>query len=77
VSSQSALAAKLPETRFSVQFRIMKKWIGIAAVAIGGLVYIHHSQSARIEAMPEKIRSSPAEINAQHQLELKSETPLQ
>jgi hypothetical protein len=29
------------------------------------------------EAMPEKIRSSPAEINAQHQLELKSETPLQ
>jgi hypothetical protein len=55
----------------------MKEWIGIAAVAIGGLVYIHYSQSARIEAMPEKIRSSPAEINAQHQLELKSETPLQ
>jgi hypothetical protein len=55
----------------------VRKWIGIAAVALGGLVYIHYSQSARIEAMPEKVRSSPVEINAQHQLELKSETPLQ
>jgi hypothetical protein len=55
---------------------MMKKWV-VLAVAVGGLVYIRYYQSARFEAMPEKIRSSPAEINAQHQLELKSETPLQ
>jgi hypothetical protein len=55
----------------------MKKWIALGVVAIPGLVYVHYYASARLEAMPEKIRSSPAEINAQHQLELKSETPLQ
>jgi hypothetical protein len=68
---------KLPEFVLQVQFLIMKKWIGIAAVAIAGLVYIHRYESARIEARPEKIRSSPAEINTQHELELRSETPLQ
>jgi hypothetical protein len=55
----------------------MKKWIGIVGVVIAGLVYIHRYQSAGIEVMPEKIRSSPAEVNTQHELELKSETPLQ
>jgi hypothetical protein len=53
----------------------MKKLIAIIVVIVG-LVYIQH-ESARINTMPEKIRSSPAEINAQHQLELRSETPLQ
>jgi hypothetical protein len=54
----------------------MKKWIGIAVV-IAGVVYIHRFECAWIEAMPEKIRSSPAEINTQQELELRSETPLQ
>jgi hypothetical protein len=55
----------------------MKKRIAFGVVAIAGLVYVHYYASARLEAMPEQLRSSPAEINAQHQLELKSETPLQ
>jgi hypothetical protein len=54
----------------------MKKLIAII-VAIAGLVYIQQYESARINTMPEKIRSSPAEINAQHELELRSQTPLQ
>lgn len=54
----------------------MKKWIGIAA-AVAGLIYIRRYESARIEAMPEKIRSSPAEIYTQRELELRAETPLQ
>jgi hypothetical protein len=69
--------ASYRKSGFSVQFRIMKKWIGIAAVAIAGLVFIHWYDSARIEAMPQRIRSSPAEIYTQHELELRSETPLQ
>jgi arginine exporter protein ArgO len=61
----------------AVQLLSMKKWIAFGVVAIAGLVHIHYYASVRLEAMPEGIRSSPAEINAQHQLELKSETPLQ
>jgi hypothetical protein len=54
-----------------VQFQMMTKWIALGVTAIAGLVYVHYYASARLEAMPEKMRSSPAEINAQHQLELK------
>jgi hypothetical protein len=56
---------------------MITKWIALGVTAIAGLVYVHYYASARLEAMPEKMRSSPAEINAQHQLELRSETPLQ
>jgi hypothetical protein len=55
----------------------MKKWIALGVVAIAGLVYIHNYASARLEALPKNPRGGPAEINAQHQLELKSETALQ
>jgi hypothetical protein len=62
--------------RLALQFHTMKKLIAII-VAIAGLVYIQRYESARINTMPEEIRSSPAEVNAQHELELRSETPLQ
>jgi hypothetical protein len=55
----------------------MKKRVAFGAVAIADLVYIHCYASVRLEAVPETIRSSPAEVNAQHHLELKPETPLQ
>jgi hypothetical protein len=77
-SSQKEKEARRDEREaWAVQLRTMKKWIALGVVVIAGLVYVHYYASARLEAMPEKIRSSPAEINAQHQLELKSETPLQ
>jgi hypothetical protein len=48
---------------------------GVAAIA--SLVYVLYYSSAPLEAMPENPRGGPAEISAQHQLELKSETTLQ
>jgi hypothetical protein len=41
------------------------------------LVYIHNYASAQLEAMPKIYAAALAEINAHHQLEIKSETPLQ
>jgi hypothetical protein len=61
----------------AVGMQSMKKWISLGVVAIAGLVYIHYCGSARLEAMRKSPRGGPAEINAQHQLELKSETTLQ
>jgi hypothetical protein len=61
----------------AVQLHSMKKCIALGVVAFAGLGYIHHYASARLEAMPKNPRGGPAEINAQHQLELKSETTLQ
>jgi hypothetical protein len=79
ISSGGTGAGKAASMGFplGVQFQMITKWIALGVTAIAGLVYVHYYASARLEAMPEKMRSSPAEINAQHQLELKSETPLQ
>ncbi len=64
-------------TDLAVQLQSMKKWIALGVVAVAGLVYFHYYASARFEAMPKNPRGGPAEINAQQQLELKSETTVQ
>jgi hypothetical protein len=61
----------------AVELQSMKKWISLGVVAIAGLVYAHYCASPRLEAMPKNPRGGPAEINTQHQLELRSETALQ
>jgi hypothetical protein len=67
-----AMGSPLP-----VQFQSMKKWIALGVFVAAGLVYVHYYASARLEAMPKNPRGGPAEISAQQQLELKSETTLQ
>jgi hypothetical protein len=69
--------ASLDAFPLAVQLQSMKKWIALGVVAIAGLVYVHYYASARLGAMPKNPRGGPAEINAQHQLELKSETTVQ